>query len=396
MTAGLPRVNCETIAEHVGEPNPSGMQHFLARAAWDDDGTRDDLRAYVVDHLGDPDAVLVVDETGDLKKGDQTVGTQRQYTGTAGRVENAQVAVYLTYAGAGGHALIDRALYLPKSWTADPERTAAAGVPEGTRFATKPTLARRMILDALDAGAPASWVAGDEVYGADPKLRAALARRGIGYVLAVAKNHPVATGIGTRTAATLAARLPERSWQRMSAGDGAKGPRLYDWALVECTDGDLPGCHWLLVRRNIHTGEYAFYRAHAPRPVPLAALVRVAGRRWTVEESFQNGKELAGLDEHQVRRWTSWQRWTVLAMLAYAFLAVTAAAERAEPPPEGLAPLTVNEVRRLFNALVNQPFRSVAHTLRWSRWRRRRHAAAQACHYRRRERQLSRREHQLN
>jgi len=176
LVAGLPRKNCWTIAEHAGDDNPGGMQHLLSRASWDADGARDDLRAYVIEHLGNRQAALVVDETGDVKKGTATVGVQRQYTGTAGRVENAQVAVYLTDAAPAGHALIDRVLYLPRSWVRDEERCAAAGIPEGTMFATKPALAARMIGRALDAGTPAAWVTGDEVYGADPGLRASLKR----------------------------------------------------------------------------------------------------------------------------------------------------------------------------------------------------------------------------
>lgn len=183
LLADLPRKNCWTIAEHAGDATPDGMQHLLGRAVWDTDGVRDDLRDYVTEHLGDPGAVLVVDETGDIKKGTATVGVQRQYTGTAGRVENAQVAVYLTYAGQAGHAMIDRELYLPKSWTSDPARCARAGVPEDVKFATKPQLARAMITRALDAGVPARWAAGDEVYGADPALRAELEARQLGYVL---------------------------------------------------------------------------------------------------------------------------------------------------------------------------------------------------------------------
>ena len=228
LLAGLPRVNCWSIAEHAGEDCPRGMQRLLSAAVWDEAGVRDDLRGYVLEHFADPGAVLVVDETGDLKKGTATVGVQRQYTGTAGRTENAQVAVYLAYAAPAGTAFIDRALYLPRSWTGDPARCHAAGVPSGTAFATKPALAREMIGRALDAGAPAAWAAGDEVYGQDPRLRAELARRGLGYVLAVAKTCPVTTGIGPRPAIELAARLPARAWQRLSAGPGAKGPRWYD------------------------------------------------------------------------------------------------------------------------------------------------------------------------
>src|SRR6516165_1472105 len=246
LLAGLPRVNCWTIAEHAGEDSPRGMQRLLSAAVWDEAGVRDDLRGYVLGHFADPGAVLVVDETGDIKKGTMTVGTQRQYTGTAGRTENAQVAVYLAYAAPGGSAFLDRALYLPRCW--------AAGVPGDVAFATKPALARQMIGRTLDAGTPAGWVTADEVYGQDPKLRAELARRGLGYVLAVASTHRIATGTGPRPAAELARRLPARAWQRLSAGPGAKGPRCYDWAFIEATDPAVTGgagAHWLVIRRRI-------------------------------------------------------------------------------------------------------------------------------------------------
>jgi SRSO17 transposase len=390
LLAGLPQVNCWTIAEHAGESSPDGMQNLLARAVWDDEVVRDDLRGYVVDHLGDPGAVLVVDETGDLKKGIHTVGVQRQYTGTAGRIENAQVGVYLVYAAARGHAFIDRALYLPKSWTTDIERCRAAGVPDDIKFATKPALARQMITRALDAGVPAEWVTGDEVYGSDSKLRAGLHERGIGYVLAVACDHQVATLAGKHRASALARRLPPRAWNRLSAGVGAKGHRWYDWALIDITDTDVPGGHALLIRRSISTGELAFYRCHTPTPVPLATLVAVAGRRWTIEESFQAGKGLTGLDQHQVRRWTSWHRWTILAMLAHAFLAVTATQERAQTHPiPGLIALTANEIRHLFTRLLNHARHTAAHLLHWSRWRRRHQARARDCHHRRQATQLA-------
>jgi len=230
LLSGLRRKNCWTIAEQAGDATPDGMQHLLAAARWDADAVRDDVRAYVVEHLGSPDGVLVVDETGDVKKGTASGGVQRQYSGTAGRVENCQVAVFLSYASRRGHALIDRELYLPRSWTTDKARCAAAGIPEGTVFATKPALARSMIGRALDAGTPAAWVTGDEVYGADPGLRADLERRRIGYVLAVAAACRVTTGAGTCQARQIAARLPRRAWQRYSAGQGAKGHRYYDWA----------------------------------------------------------------------------------------------------------------------------------------------------------------------
>jgi SRSO17 transposase len=404
LLAELPRTNCWTIAEHAGDDHPRAMQRLLSQAVWDEDGVRDDLRKYVAEHLGDPGAVLVVDETGDVKKGTGTVGVQRQYTGTAGRIENSQVAVYLTYAAAGGYAFIDRELYLPQAWAADTDRRTAAGVPEDIAFATKPALAKAMIDRAVAAGIPARWAAGDEVYGADPALRQALAGHGLGFVLAVAKSHLFTTGIGTRRAIDLAVRLPASAWQRLSAGAGAKGPRWYDWALIEVTDPALTssdtssdttvGVNCLLIRRRISNGEYAFYRAHAPRPVSLAELVRVAGVRWKIEESFAGGKELAALDEHQVRTWRSWRRWTVLAMLAHAFLSVLAAAapptaarvDRDDDPASSqleLIPLTRNEIRRLFTTTVTV-LRTLQQRLHWSQWRRHHQAVARACHYRRR------------
>jgi SRSO17 transposase len=284
------------------------------------------------------------------------------------------VAVYLTYASDRGHALIDRALYLPESWAGDAARRRQAGVPDEVDFATKPALAREMIARALDAGVPAPWTAGDEVYGADPGLRAELEGRGVGYVLAVACNHRVTTAAGTLRADAIAQRLPRRAWQRLSAGAGSKGPRYYDWAWISfpTANAECPGQRWLLIRRNNATGELAFYRCYAPRPVPLATLVRIADRRWTIEESFQASKELTGLDQHQVRRWVSWQRWTVLAMLAYAYLAVLTATERARHrSPAGLIPLTCNEIHHLFNTLIAYPINSLRHRLRWSTWRRR-------------------------
>jgi len=223
LLAALPRKNCWTIAEHAGDTSPDGMQHLLARARWDADGVRDDLRSFVIEHLGDPDAVLVADETGDLKKGTATAGVQRQYTGTAGRIENAQVAVYLGYASPGGHALIDRELYLPRSWTGDPDRCRAAGIPKGTQFATKPQLARRMIERAIAAGVPFGWFAADEAYGDNGKLRTWLEECQVRHVLAVSRDHRVRAGAGrTLRADALAARLPKRAWQRLSAGPGAR------------------------------------------------------------------------------------------------------------------------------------------------------------------------------
>src|SRR4051794_31148474 len=415
--------NCWSLAEQAGEARPWGMQHLLARAVWDTDAVAGELRGFVVEHLGAADGILVVDETGDLKKGRSTVGMQRQYTGTAGRIENAQVAVYLGYASRRGQAMIDRELYLPRSWTDDPERCAAAGVPAEVGFATKPALATALIERAQDAGVPARWVTADEVYGADPGLARpagprgrwppadevygaapglarALEARGIGYVLAIAGNRRLPTDAATlRTAAQLAAELPEHAWQVRSAGAGAHGPRRYAWAwLALHPRASAPARHdaegyrqrppgeWsLLVRRNLSTGELAFYRCYTPTPTTLAQLITVAGRRWSIEESFQSSKGLAGLDEHQVRRWTPWRRWTLLAMLAHALLAVLTAAEREHSPADpGLIELTCAEVRRLLTAALaplTAPVEALAHAADWSRWRRDHQHRAKPCHY---------------
>jgi SRSO17 transposase len=392
LLADLPRKNCWAIAEHAGDADPHGMQHLLARASWNTDGVRDDLRDYVIGALGDADGVLVVDETGDVKKGVHTVGVQRQYTGTAGRIENAQVAVYLVYAGPRGHAMIDHELYLPKSWTDDPDRLDEAGVPADIDFLTKPALATGMLTRALRAGTPARWLTGDEVYGADPGLRAECEAHRIGYVLAIGCDRRIPTDAGPTRADELAAGLPRWAWQRLSAGAGAKGERYYDWAWIDHTDRthrDDPldtQCWSLLIRRHRHTGELAFYRCYSPEPVPMRELVRVAGRRWTIEETFQAGKGLAGMDEHQVRRWTSWRRWTLLAMIAHALLAVLAGDEHTDrPAPADLIELTCAEIRRLFLTLIVEPTRARVCPLRWSHWRRRHQHRARTSHYQRQQ-----------
>ncbi|OZM76661.1 hypothetical protein CFP66_39815 [Pseudonocardia sp. MH-G8] len=389
MLAELPRKTCWSIAEHAGETSPDGMQHLLNRACWDTEGVAADLRRFVAGHLGEPDGVLIVDESGDLKKGEHTVGVQRQYTGTAGRVENAQVAVYLAYASRHGHALIDRELYLPRSWAEEPDRRAAAGVPAEVEFATKPALATTMITRAVEAGVPAGWAAGDEVYGADPDLRAQLETLQLGYVLGIGCNrrvtvHGARGGVRMRVD-QVTAGLAEHCWTRYSAGAGAKGPRFYEWAFVALHPDDGPGHRWLLIRRHPEHGELAYYRCYAPQPAPLTELVRVAGTRWRIEESFQATKTLTGLDEHQVRRWSSWRRWTLIAMAAHALLAVfTTAARTRHPSPTDLIPLTCNETARLLNRLISSPIRSLASALSWSHWRRRHQHRARTSHYRRR------------
>jgi SRSO17 transposase len=377
--------SCWQLAEQVGDRSPQAMQRLLGEAVWDADAVRDDVRGYVIDVIGDSGGVLILDDTGDLKSGGHTVGVQRQYTGTAGRIENAQVSVFLAYASRLGRALIDRAVYLPASWTEDPARCAAAGIPDDVGFATKITLGRRMLERAWDAGVPAAWATADEFYGGDRGLRRDLQGRCLGYVLAVAKSHRVNVGglHGVARGDHIAATLSKRAWNRYSAGDGAKGRREYDWAWVALIPpaDEAIGFHWLLIRRRITDGELAFYRCHAPTRVGLPTLVRVAGTRWAVECCFQNAKGAVGLDQHQVRRWDSWHRYTTLVMLAAAILAAIAATERRRPTEPGLIPLTVTEIRRLFAKLITNTTRPASFHLAWSRWRRIHQTRARASHY---------------
>ncbi len=392
LLADLQVKTCWQLAEQAGHSRPDKMQRLLYRAKWDADAVRDDVRKVVVDRLGDPDGVLVVDETGDLKKGTHTVGVQRQYTGTAGRIENAQVGVFLAYASRHGHTLIDRRVYLPESWTSDRDRCDQDGVPDDIAFATRSQLADDMITAAVQAQVPARWAAADEAYGNNTKLRSELRKLGLGYVLAVSRDHllPLNGGKTRRRADLVTADLPATAWTRRSAGAGSKGPRYYDWAWLADVgadgDPDDGGRHSVLIRRNNTTGELAFYRCWAPRPVALAQLVRVAGVRWIVEEGFQAGKGQAGLDQHQVRRWTSWHRFTTLALAALAILAICAAEAAPDDEPEhpDMIPLTVNEIRRLINVLLSRTTRSIAYRLRWSCWRRRHQARARRAHHTRR------------
>jgi SRSO17 transposase len=241
-------------------------------------------------------------------------------------VENCQLGVFLAYATPAGRALIDRDLYLPKSWTADPDRCAGAGVPNQVQFATKPTLAMRMLARALEAGVPAGWVTADEAYGQDSKFRTFCDQRRVGYVVAVPRNQTIGLGSGTARADTLTTQAPVHAWRRLSAGEGAKGPRLYDWARATLPANDEHRGRWLLIRRSItDPDELAFYLCAGPPDTTLDILLRVAGTRWAIEECFQQAKTETGLDHYQVRRFQPWYRHITLAMLAHAFLAVTAA-----------------------------------------------------------------------
>jgi SRSO17 transposase len=330
LLSPVERKNGWQLAEQAGEATPDGMQHLLARADWDADEVRDDLRAYVVEHLGDAQAVLVVDETGFLKKGTKSVGVQRQYSGTAGRIENCQIGVFLAYASPQGRTFLDRELYLPKEWAADRERRQEAAVPATVAFQTKPQLARAMLERVLAAGVPFTWVTGDEVYGGDRRLRLWLEERQVPHVLAVKRTEPLWTRTSWRQVAakTLAAGVADADWERLSAGEGAKGPRVYDWARVPIRALPEPGWdYWLLVRRSVaDPTDLAYYVCFGPAGTPLTELVRVAGSRWAIEESFETAKGEVGLDHYEVRRWPGWYRHITLALLAHAYLTVTRAA----------------------------------------------------------------------
>jgi SRSO17 transposase len=398
LLSAVERKNCWWLAERAGHADPQAMQRLLRTAVWDADKVRDDLRGFVAAQLGHEGGVLIPDETGFLKKGIRSVGVQRQYSGTAGRIENSQVGVFLSYASPRGRALIDRRVYLPKSWTGDLARCAAAGVPAEVKFATKPKLALDMVAGAVAAGMPAAWVAADELYGDNGAFRAGVAKLGLGYVLAVSCDHRIPAFPGGKRklrAGQIAAALPARCWHRVSAGPGSKGPRWYDWAWASAHQSG----HSLLIRRG-SDGTLAFYRCWSPSPVTLSTLVRIAGTRWAVEESFQASKSQAGLDHCQVRTWTGWHRHVTLAMLALAFLMACAAQAGPAPSPDpwhharhgGPAALTAAEIRRLFNGLViaplqarlATPLRALSHIQYWSDWRRVHQGRARQSHYQRR------------
>jgi SRSO17 transposase len=339
LLADVGRKNSWQMAEAIGEARPRGVQHLLNDARWDADLVRDDLRGYVVEHLGDEESgVLIVDETGFLKKGEKSVGVARQYTGTAGKRENCQVGVFLCYASEEGAAFIDRALYLPRGWAEDSARRGEAGVPEEVRFATKGELAKGMLRRAFEAGVPARWVVADTVYGTARGLRGWLEERGRWYVLAVPAIQGVYHEGHQRQARTVAKHLPEEAWFRASAGRGSKGERLYDWACVALPDPEEAQTgRRLLMRRGIEDPtEYAYYLAYGPAETPVHELIRIAGRRWSIEGGFGAAKGEVGLDEYEVRKWDGWHRHVTLCLLAHAFLVVLrSAAEREEGAAKG-------------------------------------------------------------
>ena len=324
LLSATERKNGWQLAEHLGDPTPDGVQHLLARADWDADAARDDLLGYVAEHLGHPDGVLVVDETGFLKKGTKSAGVARQYSGTAGRIENCQVGVFLGYAAPKGRALLDRALYLPKGWAADADRREEAGVPEAVGFATKIVLARRMVERAVAAGVPAKWVVADAVYGSDYHFRLTAETLGLGYVAGVRADYSIFSAFRQVRVKGLLDQVPEDGWARISCGAGARGPRVYDWALFRtpCPEPETYA-RWVLIRRSVTDPEdVAYFACGGPPATTLEELVRAAGTRWAIEDLFELAKGDCGLDEYEVRSWVGWHRHATLSLFALAVLAV--------------------------------------------------------------------------
>jgi SRSO17 transposase len=384
--------NCWTIAEAVGHRGPHRLQHLLSRAVWDDQQMLDIAAAWAAGHLDDGDAVLIVDETADEKSSADAAGAARQYSGTVGGVALCQVAVTLTYATSRGHALIGRALYLPAACAGDEEHRELAGIPEEVLFATKPQLADDLLDRVHARGIRAAFVAGDEVYGGR-ELRRGIRQRGMSYVMAVRANHTFTAGAGrTLTAAGAVRLVPGRAWHRMPTGSGTKGTRHYDWAMLEVTSDDNPGGHGdghsvLLIRRHRYTRKLSFYRCWTPEPVPLSRLIAIAVTRWRIEEDHQLAKQSTGLDAGQVIRWKSWHRWTAICLLAYIYLAVTAAIQRQHDATSdldaGLIPITIPELLRLVrDTVIPPPRRDRAHRLHWSAWRRRHQFRTRQAHQR--------------
>jgi SRSO17 transposase len=333
-------------AEAAGDPGPWRQQALLGRAQWDADALRDVVRDYVVETLAEPDAVLVLDETGFLKQGKASCGVARQYTGSAGKITNCQIGVFAAYVSRHGHAFIDRALYLPKAWADDPARRAAAHVPATTMFATKPQLAATMIKKAIAADVPFAWVAGDSIYGVG-EIEMALRRAGKGYVLGVSAAHPFNSWgdkpVLAGTAEEIVGDLDEGAWQRLSAGAGSKGERLYDWAYCELADLEAAEYDqalselWtrgLLIRRSLTDGELAFFSTWCPAGTPVETLVAVEGRRWAIEDAFETAKVELGLAHNETRSWYGWHRHVSLVMLAFAMMAAVRHRANQFTPPK--------------------------------------------------------------
>lgn len=330
LLSSVERKNSWQIAESVGNSTPYSIQHLLGRAKWDADLLRDKLQSYVCQHLGSDDGVAILDETGFLKKGQRSAGVQRQYSGTAGRIENCQVGVFLAYAGSKGRTFLDRALYLPKSWINDQELRNSAGVPDKCQFATKPQLGVSMLERAFASKIPIAWVTGDCVYGGDYKLRSFLVDRKQPYVLSVKSDQCIWKGFQQIKVKEL--ETTSLDWQRFSCGNGSKGERFYDWALFPLHyDAPVGMRHSVLLRRSLSKeGEISFYFAFSAEETSLQNLSKVAGSRWAVEECFQTAKGEVGLDQYEVRSWNGWYRHVTLSLLAHAFLTI----QRAEQLPK--------------------------------------------------------------
>ena len=429
------RRSCWQLAELAGHATPRRLQALLAEYVWDAQVLLERVRGLLLDALADPEAVLAIDETAELKAGDHTVAVAPQYAGITGQVENCQTVVFLAYVTARAHALMDFALYLPKTWIGDPHRRARAQVPDEIGFATKPQLAIDLVRRAVAAAVPFAWIVADEVYGRAGKLRAYVESLGKGYVFTVPTSFIVTCADGTHTVKTLLGRVPANAWSQRSCGAGCKGHRWYEWAWIATTSPT----HWVLVRRNPadHT-KVTFFYCHAPHGATLATLVRIAGRRWPVETCFQAAKSILGIDAHQVRLWHSWHRHTVLTLLAAAILAVATAAPTAQtatdpsdldphdtgsidpadlgtaaalpdqpagwretaplpvrpdqlpPPDHGRIKVTIAEARRLLTIATSTATTTVKFFhLRWSGWRRRHQARARWHHWRTRLRRYA-------
>ena len=333
-------------AEAAGDPGPWRQQAILGRGRWDADALRDVVREYALETLSDGDAVLVIDETGFLKQGKASCGVARQYTGSVGKITNCQIGVFASYVSRHGHAFIDRALYLPKEWTDDCRRLKAVHVPNNVEFATKPQIARRMITRAIAAKVPFSFVATDTVYGTG-MIEALLRNAGKGYALGVASNRVFHSWgkpqLVSGTASAIAQSLPKKAWRRLPSGEGTKGPRLHDWAYVELADLEtgILAEEWtrgLLIRRNIASGDLAFFSTWCPKGTPMTKLVAVEGHRWAIEDSFETAKNEFGLDHNETRSWHGWHRHVSLVMLAFAMMAVIRHRANAEPAPKKTPP----------------------------------------------------------
>jgi len=394
LASTVARKNCWWLAETAGHASPGRMQHLLSAAIWDADRLRDALHRMIANLIAVPDGVLIVDETGFAKKGTASAAVARQYSGTLGRIDNCQVAVFLTYATSRLRLLADRVLYLPKAWTDDRARCAAAGVPDDVAFATRARLALAMIGRAVAAGIAAAWVTADEAYGRDHRFRVEVRALGLDYVVAVARNQYVTMAGARHRVDVVVAQLPTTAWQTYSCGLGSKGPRWYQWAWIGIDDTTHPCDVCSVLIRRSHDGTLAYYLAATKTATPVTTLINVAGRRWSIEETFQVSKDAFGLDEYQTRSWHGWHRRTTLTMITLAMTVTVTATELPEPAtttheltdPHRLDPPTVNEVRRMIAAIALAAKHTgrawITHIENWSYWRQCHLAAARAAHYR--------------